>query len=142
MAVTTDLSSNVAYSPIVLRTVATVRNLVGAPHVIFDDDAFVNFLGLARSVELKAAALALHAIASSEAHIQKVIETLELKTNGAELSKSYRAHADALLKMLPAEAATVDAVEERPKRAVSRGTRRVDGFSQGRSRGRRSEHCG
>ena len=122
MAQTTDL----AHTDPLMRAVAKVRSKVGAPHVIFEDDEYLSDLEDVGGIVLRAAALRLLAIANSEAYIQKVQETLELKTDGSKLSDTYRATAKLYLSM--EEAAIPVPVVEAPK-AKTYFPRRVDGYS-------------
>ena len=62
-----------------------------AANVIFQDDEIDAFLGMMGSNVLRAAAMALLAIASKEALLLKVIKLLELQTDGARLANSLRA---------------------------------------------------
>lgn len=75
---------------------------------IFEDDEIDVFLSLEYSNTRRAAALALETIASNETYVLKVIELLDLKTDGAKTS-------DALLKrakLLREQADRADASEE------------------------------
>lgn len=75
---------------------------------VFEDDEIDAFLSLEYSNTRRAAALALETIASNEAYVLKVIELLDLKTDGAKTS-------DALLKrakLLRDQADRQDASEE------------------------------
>lgn len=79
-----------------------------ASSYVFEDDEIDAFLSLEYSNVRRAAALALETIASNEAYVLKVIELLDLKTDGAKTS-------DALLKrakLLRDQADRADAAED------------------------------
>lgn len=79
-----------------------------ASSYVFEDDEIDAFLSLENSNVRRAAALALETIASNEAYVLKVIELLDLKTDGARTS-------DALLKrakLLRDQADRADAAED------------------------------
>jgi hypothetical protein len=126
MAQTTDLNHPDAQ----LRLVAKVRDRVGAPHIIFEDDSYKSDLEDAGGSVFVAAALRLTTIANSESYIQKVIDTLELKTDGKALGDSYRASAALLLKMVPATVVVPPIAETSAPRGKTYLPHRVDGFSR------------
>lgn len=133
MAITTDVN----HADANLRAVAEIRNLIGEPHLIFQDDAYLSHLRLtgadnagAASIaqRLLAAAFALDAIGSSEAYVQKVIETLGLKTDGAKLGDSYRAHAKNLrAQATPPVGTVVPVTDSTIVHGKAIRSRRVDG---------------
>ncbi len=57
---------------------------------IFDDAAIDAFLAMGTEEPFLGAALAAEAIASSELYVQKVIEILDLKTDGAKVAAEWR----------------------------------------------------
>lgn len=122
MAQTTDLKH---LDPL-FRAVAKVRDKVGAPHIIFEDDSYISDLEDTGNNVFRAAAVRLLAIANSDAYIQKVQKTLELETDGAKLADSYRATAKTLLSMT--EAALPEAENLVPQ-GKSIQPRRVDGYT-------------
>ncbi len=122
MAQTTDLK----HPDPLLRAVAKTRSKVGAPHIIFEDEDYLSDLEDTGGNTFRAASIRLLAIANSDAFIQKVQETLELKTDGAKLADSYRATAKTLLSMT--EAALPDVGVEVPQ-GKSIQPRRVDGYT-------------
>lgn len=122
MAQSTDLKNP---DPL-MRAVAKVRDKVGAPHVIFDDDSYISDLEDTGNNVFRAAAVRLLAIANSDAYIQKVQKTLELETDGAKLADSYRATAKTLLSMAEAALPENDALVPQGKCI---GSHRVDGYT-------------
>lgn len=62
----------------------------------FTDEEISTFLTLEASSVKRAAALGLETIASNEALVLKVIKTLDLETDGAEVAKALREHAQDL----------------------------------------------
>jgi len=124
MAQTTDLKH---LDPL-LRAVAKTRSKVGAPHIIFEDDDYLSDLEDTGGNVFRAAAVRLLAIANSDAYIQKVQKTLELETDGAKLSDSYRATAKTLLSMTEAESPVPVEVEIVPQGKCIQ-PRRVDGYT-------------
>lgn len=63
-------------------------------NLIFEDSQIAGYIQMARDNNLKrAAALAVDAIATSEALISKVIRTQDLSTNGAAVANALREHA-------------------------------------------------
>ena len=165
MPVTTDLLNEFRLSkPAVLLAIAQVRNAVGKAHLVFEDAQVENFLALTEGgftpdpllAELPpdwrpapgeefgahhillAAALAVDTIASNEAYVQKVIETLGLKTDGAKLADALRAQAKALRNQVLSPA--LPSLRPAP-RGRSVRSRRVDANSRScSSRSRCSEH--
>jgi len=136
MAQTTDLN----HSDPRLRLVAKVRDKVGEPHVIFDDDSYLSDLEDALDNVLKAAALRLLAIANSEAYIQKVQKTLSLETNGATLADSYRASARMLLQLAGTGSTPAPLVRPPAPEGQCLMPRRVDGFSRSDDENERRYH--
>lgn len=83
-----------AFTYVLSTDVGKVRLLIpdrDAANVLFQDEEVETFLVLEAANLKRATALALEAIASDEALVQKVIKTLNLETDGAKTS-------DALLK--------------------------------------------
>jgi hypothetical protein len=126
MAITTDLN----HADPILRKVAKVRDRVGAPHIIFDDDSYVSDLEDSNGSIIVAAALRLTSIANSEAHVQKVIKTLELETDGDKLAASYLASAKLLLSMVSVTTEAPAPVEETAPTGKTYFPRRIDGYSR------------
>lgn len=63
---------------------------------LFSDEEISTYLEIASDNVLRAAALAVRAIATSEAMISKVITTQDLKTDGSKVADSLHKHADGL----------------------------------------------
>lgn len=74
---------------------------------IFDDDEIAAFLLIEGGVK-GAVALAIEAIASDEALVQKVTETAGLKTDGAKTATALLARAKLLREQVTAEQVTAD----------------------------------
>lgn len=100
-----------AFTYVLSTDAGRVRLLIpdnNASSYVFDDDEIDAFLSLENSNTRRATALALETIASNEAYVLKVIELLDLKTDGAKTS-------DALLKraaLLRKQADDADAAED------------------------------
>lgn len=137
------ISTNLSDPDLQLRAVAEVRNAVGEPHIILSDEACLSHLKMAgapptgevpASRILRGAALALNAIANSEAYVQKVITTLDLTTDGRALADSYRSSARDLrgqARELEAEAIqgvlSAAVPQARPRHTAP--SRRIDAYS-------------
>ena len=70
-----------------------MRLLLGdsdSDNAIFDDAETDAFLAMGDDEPFLAAALGAEAIASSELYIQKVIQIMDLKTDGASVAKEWR----------------------------------------------------
>lgn len=70
-----------------------VRLLLGdsdSANAIFDDDETDAFLAMGDDEPFLAAALGAESIASSELYIQKVIQIMDLKTDGASAAREWR----------------------------------------------------
>lgn len=77
-------------------------------NIIFQDEEIQAFLDMNQSSVQRGSAAALDTIASNEAMVLKVIQTLDLSTDGASLARALREHA----KQLREDADTADASEE------------------------------
>ncbi len=82
-----------------------------AVNPIFTDEEIAAFLALASDSTLIAAAMALEAIARSEALVQKVIRLLDLQTDGASLARELRMNAKVLRDQAEAESECFDVAE-------------------------------
>ena len=69
---------------------------IDGTNAIFSDEEITAFLTLNASNTLRAAAMALDTIASSEVLVLKVIRLLDLTTDGAKVADALRKHAASL----------------------------------------------
>ena len=85
----------------IIRTLIPDTEAVFGPagdKTLFSDNEISDFYTAGSGSVLRAAALAVYAIATSEAMISKVIRTQDLQTNGATLSDALVKKGDALMK--------------------------------------------
>lgn len=96
MAFTYDLSSGAGQIRLLIMD-------TNSGSYVFEDDELAVFYALERSNVRRAAALALETMASNEAFVLKVIQLLDLKTDGAKTADALMKRAAALRKQADAD---------------------------------------
>jgi hypothetical protein len=91
MAFTVDYTTNLGKVRAIIRDVDSTK-------AIFSDEELQPFLDICNDTVLLAAAMALDTMATRQALVLKVQQTLELKLDGAKVAEALREHADRLRK--------------------------------------------
>lgn len=101
------MANNIAVVRVLIPDTEEVFGDAG-DETLFSDTDIENYLLAGGGSELRAAAFANYAIATSEALISKVIRTQDLQTDGAKVAEALIKKGDALMKQADREDAAAD----------------------------------